>query len=65
MVMVIVMVMMVMVIVGCSEERVDWVCQARQSTPMHSFLHDEDDQLMMASINYKQMLNKLGVSFKW
>ena len=32
---------------GCSEEGVDWVCQGRQSTPMHSpfLLHggDEDD----------------------
>ena len=30
---------------GCSEEGVDWVCQGRQSTPMHSLflLHGGDD----------------------
>ena len=30
---------------GCSEEGVDWVCQGRQSTPMHSLflLHSGDD----------------------
>ena len=44
-VMVTVMVMVMVMIGGCSEEGVDWVCQGRQSTAMHSFflLHDDDD----------------------
>ena len=45
MVMVMLLVMVMAMIGGCSEEGVDWVCQGRQSTAMHSFflLHDDDD----------------------
>ena len=49
---------MMMVTRGCSEEGVDWVCQLRQSTPMHSLflLHggdDDDDYAWTMFMNMK------------